>query len=122
MEPATLLLLAFLLPTQTHEAEIFGLIAQQQTEMLSEADKRAAARAEREALDRDEPVKSFEWQGPNGASGMIMVGGEYANHVSLGRCRNFIHIVRHKDDGGANPTFIGVVCRDWNGKWAVRPP
>lgn len=99
-----------------------GILADRETQALTYEDRLAARKAEQTALDRDEPVKSFEWQGPDGASGIVMVGGEYANHVAMGRCRNFIHIVRHKDDGGANPTFIGVVCRDWEGRWKVRQP
>jgi len=114
------LLLAVVLPNQTHEVEIFGLIAREQTEMLSERDKRAAAQAEREALDRDQPIQSFEWEGPDGARGFIIVGAEFPNHFAMGRCRDFIHIIRHPQDGGVNPTFRATVCRDWEGNWRAR--
>lgn len=99
-----------------------GILAGQETQALSYEDKLAARTAEQQALDRDEPVKSFEWHGPDGARGIIMISGEYANHVAMGRCRHFVHIIRHKDDGGVNPTFIGVVCRDWEGHWQARRP
>lgn len=98
------------------------LLATHAAEALTEADKRAAAQAEREALDRDEAIKAFEWRGPDGATGLLIVSGEFPNFFSMGRCRHLVHIIRHKNDGGVNPTFNGVVCRDWEGKWSVRKP
>ncbi|HMN52346.1 MAG TPA: hypothetical protein PKB01_09845 [Xanthobacteraceae bacterium] len=101
-------------PLLAHE-----ILAKREVEGLSDRDRLAATNAEREVLDRDVPVKSYEWHGPDGASGFIIVGGEYPDHVALGRCRTFIHIIRHGNDGGLNPTFRGKVCRGWDGAWAV---
>jgi surface antigen len=123
MRPVLSALLCVVLCTAPAQAaELPDPIAKHETEALTEQDKRAAYRAEREALDRDQPMQSFEWEGPDGASGFIIVGGEFPNHVVLGRCRDFVHIIRHPRDGGVNPTFRGTVCRDWEGKWAARRP
>lgn len=101
-------------------ADAQELLARHAAEALTEADKRAATQAEQEALDRDEAIKAFEWRGPDGASGLLIISGEFANFFSIGRCRHLVHIIRHRNDGGVNPTFEGVVCRDWEGKWSVR--
>jgi surface antigen len=107
-------LCAAALPALAHE-----ILAAAETTALSEADRRAAAKAERDALDRDEVIRSFPWQGPDGASGLIIVTGQHPDSYGLGRCRNLIHIIRYRGDGGVNPTFEGKVCRDWEGKWST---
>lgn len=96
------------------------ILADRETEALSARDRLAAAKAEQEALDRDQPIQSMEWEGPDGARGFIIVGSEFPNHFAMGRCRDFIHIIRHPRDGGVNPTFRATVCRDWEGKWRTR--
>jgi surface antigen len=101
-------------------AEFPGLIARHETEALTDADKAAAYRAEREALSRDQFVQGFEWEGPDGATGYIIVGGEFPGGFGHGGCRDFVHIIRHPKDGGVNPTFRGTICRDAAGKWGVR--
>lgn len=103
-------------PLAAHE-----LIAAGEAKMLSAADKKAAAEAERSALDRDETVRSHEWQGPDGASGLIIVSAQFPDFYGMGRCRNFVHVIRHPKDGGVNPTYEGVVCRGWEGKWSAEP-
>jgi surface antigen len=103
-------------PLAAHE-----LIARGQVELLSEADRRAATKAEQETLDRDETIRNFEWKGPDGASGLIIISAQFPDFYGMGRCRNFVHLIRHPKDGGVNPTFEGVVCRGWNGKWSVEP-
>jgi surface antigen len=118
MKAAALLLLV-LSPADVHEAEVFGLIAKEQTRMLSERDKRAAAIAEREALNQDKAIRGFAWKGPDEASGLIIVSGQFPDFYGMGRCRNFIHVIRHPKDNGVNATFDGTVCRNWEGKWSV---
>jgi surface antigen len=95
------------------------ILARSETEALTEADRSAAAKAEQEALDRDEVVRNFEWKGPDGASGLIIVSGQFPDYYGMGRCRNFVHVVRHPKDGGVNPTFEATVCRNWEGKWSA---
>jgi surface antigen len=97
-----------------------GLIAERETEALGPEDRRAAHEAERETLGREQPIQNFEWQGPNGASGVIIVGIEFPAGMVPGRCRDFVHTVRHPRDGGVNPTFRGTVCRGPDGKWVPR--
>ncbi len=101
-------------PAGAHE-----LLAGVEAGALSESDRAAAAQAEAAALDRDETINAFEWRGPDGASGLLIVSGEFANYFALGRCRKLVHLIRHPKDGGVNPTFSGMVCRDWEGKWSV---
>ncbi len=100
-------------------ADAHELLAWKETAALSAADRNAAAKAEAEALDRDAAVRDFHWQGPDGASGVIIVSGQYPDFYGMGRCRNLVHVVRHPKDGGVNPTFEATVCRDWEGKWSV---
>lgn len=102
------------IPAFAHE-----MLASAEASALSEADRRAAAKAERDALDRDQVIRDFPWRGPDGASGLIIISGQYPDFYGLGRCRNLIHIIRHPGDGGVNPTFEAKVCRDWEGRWSV---
>lgn len=97
----------------------FEILARAQTEALSAPDRHAAAKAEQEALDRDEVIRSFEWKGPDGASGLIIISAQFPDYYGMGRCRNFVHVIRHPRDGGVNPTFEATVCRNWEGKWSV---
>jgi surface antigen len=97
------------------------LLARSEAALLTEADRRAAASAERKALDQDRIIRNFEWRGPDGASGLIIVSAQFPDFYGMGRCRNLVHIIRHPKDGGVNPTFEGVVCRSWEGKWSVEP-
>ncbi len=101
-------------PLHAHE-----LIARNETKFLSETDKQAATKAEADALDQDKAIKNFEWRGPDGASGLIIISGMYPDYYGMGRCRNFVHLIRHPKDGGVNQTFEGTVCRNWEGKWLV---
>jgi surface antigen len=105
------------IPAQAHE-----ILARGATETLTPRDRQAAARAEQEALERDEPVRNFIWQGPDGASGVIIVSGQYPDFYGMGRCRNLVHVIRHLGDGGVNPTFEAKVCRNWEGQWRVEKP
>jgi surface antigen len=105
------------MPAGGHE-----ILARGATETLTPRDRQAAARAEQEALDRDEPVRNFIWQGPDGASGVIVVSGQYPDFYGMGRCRNLVHVIRHAGDGGVNPTFEAKVCRNWEGQWSVEKP
>jgi surface antigen len=97
-------------------------LASRETTGLSEGDRLAAARAELEALDLDHPIDNFEWSGPDGTQGLLIVSSEFPSVYGMGGCRRLIHIIRHANDRGMNPTFDGVVCRDWEGKWSVRKP
>jgi surface antigen len=106
--------------TPTLATELPDLIAKRETEALSEADKLAAYRAEQAALGRDHFVQGLEWEGPDGATGFIIVGGDFLDGFGHRRCRDFVHIIRHPKDGGVNPTFRGAICRDADGKWGVR--
>lgn len=98
------------------------LLAGAAAESLTASDRQAATRAESEALDRDEVLSDFTWSGPDGASGLIIVSGEFPSLYAMGGCRRLVHLIRHPKDGGVNPTFDGVVCRSWDGKWAVKAP
>lgn len=93
-------------------------LASQETFALTARDRLAAAQAEQEALDRDEVIDSFEWKGPDGTEGLIIVSGFFPTVYGMGNCRRLVHIIRHGKDGGVNPTFSAVVCRDWEGKWS----
>lgn len=114
--PALVFLLFLLVP---ESARGFDILAKAEVAMLSEADRQAAAKAEQAALDRDEAIKKFEWGGPDGASGLIIISGQFPDYYGMGRCRNFVHVIRHPKDGGVNPTFEATVCRNWEGKWSV---
>lgn len=94
-------------------------LALQETQPLSPRDRIAAAKAELEALDRDEVINGFEWKGPDGGGGLLIISGRFPSVYGMGACRRLIHIIRHSGDGGVNPTFDHVVCRGWEGKWSV---
>jgi surface antigen len=87
--------------------------------LLSPA-RAAAAKAEYDALDRDQVINGFEWSGPDGASGLIIISSEFPSVYGMGGCRRLVHLIRHPGDGGVNPTFDSTVCRDWEGRWSVR--
>lgn len=95
-------------------------LASHETLALSERDRLAAAKAEFEALDRDEIIDSFPWKGLDGGEGLLIVSGQFPTIYGMGGCRRLVHIIRHPGDGGVNATFDGVVCRNWEGKWSVR--
>jgi surface antigen len=100
------------------EASFPRLIAQNQTALLSYDDKVAAFDAETAVLSLQWGVPGHHWKGPDGAYGTVISGVEVPERG--GRiCRRFIHIVHHKDDGGANPTFQGRVCRLAGGSWSA---
>ncbi|MBX3548064.1 MAG: hypothetical protein KF748_02815 [Xanthobacteraceae bacterium] len=109
-------LVAFVAASPLHARE---LIARSEAKLLSDADRQAAEKAEADALDQDKAIRRFEWKGPDGASGLIIISGMYPDYYGMGRCRNFVHLIRHPKDGGVNPTFEGTVCRNWEGKWLV---
>ena len=97
-----------------------GIVAKRETDLLTYEDKIAAYDAEQAVLSQDWPVTGYDWQGPNGAYGTIIVQGSLPQNGGKRHCRRFIHIVHHANDGGANPTFQGVVCRDEGGHWTPR--
>lgn len=97
-----------------------GLIAARETATLSYEDRLAAFDAEQAALAQGGLVTGFDWKGPKGAYGTIIVGGIVPQPGTFSHCRRFIHIVHHKNDGGRNPTFQGTVCRDGDGKWKAK--
>lgn len=113
------LLFALFVATAASPLHAHELIARNEAKLLSETDRQAAAKAEADALDQDKAIKRFEWKGPDGASGLIIISGMYPDYYGMGRCRNFVHLIRHPNDGGVNPTFEGTVCRNWEGKWLV---
>lgn len=94
-----------------------GLVAKRETELLSLEDKIAAYDAEQAVLSQQWGVTGYDWEGPNGAYGTIISGTSLAQDEGKRYCRRFIHIVHHRNDGGANPTFQGVVCRHGEGHW-----
>lgn len=100
--------------------QVSGILAKHETEALSRGDKLAALQAEQGALESGQIVTGYEWHGPDGASGTIIVGTLVADFTVGGICRRFIHVVHHKNDGGRNPTFDGTVCRDTGGRWYAR--
>lgn len=97
-----------------------GMIAKRETDLLSYEDKLAAYDAEQGALAQTGIVLGHNWKGPNGAYGTIIVGSFVPNISGFAQCRRFIHIVHHANDGGANPTFQGVICRDSGGQWMAQ--
>jgi surface antigen len=102
-------------------AAVPGIIAKRETELLSYEDKLAAYDAEQAVLSQDAWVEGYHWKGPKGAYGTIIAGGAIPQpNNSTEFCRRFIHIVHHKDDGGANPTFQGFVCNNGSGQWGAR--
>jgi surface antigen len=114
------LVAAILLGTIAAHANPKEPLAARETWSLSERDRLAAAKAEFEALDRDEVINNFAWHGQDGAEGLLIISGQFPSLYGMGGCRRLVHIVRHPGDGGVNATFDGVVCRDWEGKWSVR--
>lgn len=95
------------------------LIAQNEAALLSDDDKVAAFDAETAVLSLQWGVPGYHWRGPDGAYGTIISGAEVPQQDGRRICRRFIHIVHHKDDGGANPTFQGRVCRIVGGLWSA---
>lgn len=93
-----------------------GIIAKHETELLSYEDKLAAYDAEQAVLSLGWGTTGYHWKGPNGAYGTI-ISGSSLSHGDRRQCRRFIHIVHHANDGGLNPTFQGVVCRDEGREW-----
>lgn len=122
LQRVSMVLLSGLLASAGSLAQPAEPFALREAAALSVADRLAAARAEIEALDRDEVIDSFEWSGPNGASGLLIVTARFPTIYGLGACRRLVHIIRHPRDGGVNPTFDGVVCRSWEGKWSLKKP
>ena len=94
-----------------------GIIAKRETELLSPDDKLAAYDAEQAVLSLDYGVTGYDWRGPDGGYGTLISGNSLAQTNPNRHCRRFIHIVHHKNDGGANPTFQGVVCRAEGAEW-----
>ena len=94
-----------------------GIIAKRETDLLSYEDKLAAYDAEQAVLSSDWGTQGLHWKGPNGAYGTIIAQAALPHEGSKRHCRRFIHIVHHQNDGGANPTFQGVVCRNEGAEW-----
>jgi surface antigen len=90
---------------------VSGIIAKQETDLLSHDDKLAAYDAEQAVLAQSWGTTGYDWNGPNGAYGTIISGTSIAQDDRKGQCRRFIHIIHHANDGGANPTFQGTICR-----------
>jgi hypothetical protein len=95
------------------------LIARNEALLLSYDDKVAAFDAEMAVLSQQWGVPGYHWKGPDGAYGTIISGAEVPQQGGQRICRRFIHIVHHKDDGGANPTFQRRVCRVAGGLWSA---
>ncbi len=110
------LLAAGMLPALAQPVSVPGLIARQQTDLLSYEDKLAAYDAEQAVLSQGWGTIGYHWKGPNGAYGTIISSSSLAEGDRR-QCRRFIHIVHHANDGGANPTFQGVVCREGDQPW-----
>lgn len=90
---------------------VTGIIAKRETDLLTHEDKLAAYDAEQAVLSNDWGTQGYNWEGPNGAYGTIISSGSIPQPNSNAFCRRFIHIVHHANDGGANPTFQGYICR-----------
>lgn len=90
---------------------IHGIIAKRETDLLTYEDKLAAYDAEQVVLANEWGSQGYDWKGPNGAYGTIISSGSIPQPNSNAFCRRFIHIVHHANDGGANPTFQGMICR-----------
>lgn len=116
--PVAVLMFAATLSAAAQSPAIPGLIAKRETAVLSYEDKLAAYDAEQAALGHGGLVLGYNWKGPKGAYGTIIVGGLIPQTGRFGICRRFTHIVHHKDDGGRNPTFSGTVCRGEGGQWS----
>lgn len=95
---------------------ISGLVAKMEANLLSFDDKLAAFDAEQAVLSQQWGVTGYHWRGPDGAYGTIITGASLPEAGSQRFCRRFIHIVHHKDDGGTNPTFQGMICRSASGE------
>ncbi len=104
-------------PAFARSLPVPGLVARQETALLSFEDRIAAYDAEQAVLSQTWGVPGYHWKGPNGAYGTIISGASLPQERGNRICRRFIHIVHHKDDGGSNPTFQGMICRDAAGKW-----
>jgi len=90
---------------------VTGIIAKRETDLLTYEDKLAAYDAEQAVLATGWGTQGYNWKGPNGAYGTIISSGAIPQPNSNAVCRRFIHIVHHANDGGANPTFQGTICR-----------
>lgn len=99
-----------------------GMIATQETDLLSPEDKLAAYDAEQAVLSRTWGMLGFDWKGPDGAYGTIISSSILPDGIGKRECRRFIHIVHHPNDKGRNPTFQGVVCRSNGGQWQPDSP
>lgn len=107
-------------PAHAQNQAIPGLIAKRETAGLSYEDKLAAYDAEQAVLAKNEIVLGYNWKGPNGAYGTIIVGSFMPTVSGYGQCRRFIHIIHSKGDGGLNPTFQGTICRDGSNHWIAQ--
>lgn len=114
---ALLLLLASAQGAGAQPQPLPGLIARQETDLLSYEDKLAAYDAEQAVLSRSWGMAGFNWKGPDGAYGTIISSSILSDGIGKRQCRRFIHIVHHANDNGRNPTFQGVICRSDGGQW-----
>lgn len=119
--PALLAMLALAAATANMAADsrLPRLLAQAETALLSDDDRVAAYDAETAVLSQRWGIAGYHWRGPDGAYGTIISGAEVPEAGGQRICRQFIHIVHHKADGGANPTFQGRVCRLEGGFWSA---
>lgn len=117
-----LLLAGSMLSTLAQPQPLPGMIAKQETDLLSPDDKLAAYDAEQAVLSRTWGMLGFDWKGPDGAYGTIISSSILPDGIGKRECRRFIHIVHHRNDKGRNPTFQGVVCRSDGGQWRPDSP
>jgi surface antigen len=115
-----LLILSLNLKATAQPQSIPGLISKRETDLLTYEDKLAAYDAEQAVLSSEWGTEGYNWTGPNGAYGTIIVQGSLPQADGKRHCRRFIHIVHHANDAGANPTFQGVVCQGEGAEWRPR--
>src|SRR5690606_11012684 len=84
-------------PSAGQSQPVPGLIAEREAAGLSHADRLAAYDAEQAVLARNEIVLGYNWRGPDGAYGTIIVGSFLPTGRGYSQCRRFIHIVHHRN-------------------------
>jgi surface antigen len=80
---------------------------------LDERDRKRAAAAEKQALERGEPGEPVGWRGAAGRHGTVVPGVDY--EIRNVRCRDYTHSIYIE---GRPQTARTTACRNADGTWS----
>jgi surface antigen len=80
---------------------------------LDERDRKRAAAAEKQALERGEPGEPVGWRGGAGRHGTVVPGVDY--EIRSVRCRDYTHSIYIE---GRPQTARTTACRNADGTWS----